>query len=186
MSDAEQHGMAVSLMDGPEGHTTMTVPHRKVKGRRWSCSPVEATFYYCQYPEGDYFIHCAFPGDKNGYCGDWVAFLLTDGSVDVVKGPYCETGSYDDGASECLAQIVGDDAIRLKANRIQVGRNLFATKSPEVVHEEAGWSLSDWTERLRPEWAGLEVRIFFRGGSCLPNKKMLEPLFATGEEADHD
>lgn len=144
--------------DGPE--TTATKPHRKaVVG--------SVTYYFTQLAEGDYHIHKKYPGDGGGYGGDVIDFLMEDGSIDRVKGPYNCLGSYDHGDAINLANAVGDPALALKATKLIVGRDLgiFSAATRAVLFQETEWHVGNWRERLRPEWRGNQISVVNRCGS---------------------
>ena len=133
------------------------VPHRK-------CQVADQTFYVAQYPEGDYCIHMA-DRSQQGYCGDVITFLMEDGSIESVKGPFRIGGSVQiyQFTKYMIADELGIDRAEFcrQAARLTVGRGLWKTmaKDQEVVHRETTFSMQPLHERLKPEWSGLEVKI---------------------------
>jgi hypothetical protein len=133
------------------------VPHRK-------CQVSDQTFYVAQYPEGDYCIHMA-DRSQRGYGGDVITFLMQDGTVERVKGPFRIGGSVTiySATRYTIADELGIDRAEFcrQAVRLTVGRGLWKTmaKDKEVVHSDEWYSLQPVRERLKPEWAGLDLAI---------------------------
>ncbi len=143
--------------------TTIDVPHKRV-------SYGGTTFYIGRFPEGDYAIHKT--GDKNGYAGQMVEFLMEDGTYEAVKGPYSCAGLFDFGTAERMASVTGIPDIAVKATRLTIGKNLsryaVTAGGREEVFKEDRFKLGNWRERIKPEWirAGLEAYVEMRGGSA--------------------
>ena len=140
---------------------TSKAPHKKVKLGK-------DTYYITRYPEGDAHIHISRPWDQDGYGGAIVSFLLEDGTIEKVKGPYCCDGMFDFGTAAKIAKALNDPSINAEATRLVVGRNLDryckVSKEPqEIVFEEKEWSLAPVRDRLRPEWKDLEIAVHIRG-----------------------
>jgi len=136
-------------------------PHRKI-------SMGSEIYYIARYPEGDAHIHCANPRDRNGYAGRTVRFLLEDGTVEAVKGPYCRDIMFDFGIRKRLSEHLADPTILPYANRLTVGRNLsfiWRNRAEEIIFEERGWALSSYTERLDPAWHRKQAVLHLRDGS---------------------
>lgn len=158
MSTAEKKLCGVYI--NPETKlTTMDVPHKVV-----DCGG--AIYFIARHPEGDYAIHRWSTRDQNGYGAMEVTFLLDDGSLRTVKGPYSTQGPFDFGTAERMAQMTGIADIAAKAYRLAVGRNLwsYAPGPREIVFEEPQFVLGDIRPRVKAEWLGLELRIESRGG----------------------
>lgn len=119
-------------------------------------------FYVAQYPEGDYSVHRS-DRCKDGYGGQVVSFLLTDGSIENVKGPFSLGGS---------ANFIGDQKHRLadmmevdesdldSATKLTIGKNLWSYGKPkDILFQEPSFLVGDWRRRLKEEWRGYEVKI---------------------------
>jgi len=119
-------------------------------------------FYVAQYPEGDYSVHRS-DRCKDGYGGQVVSFLLTDGSIENVKGPFSLGGSanFIGDQKRRLAEMMGVDESDLdSATKLTIGNNLWSyTKAKEIVFQEVGFRVGDWRRRLKDEWRGFEVKI---------------------------
>jgi len=134
------------------------VPHKKLRFQG-------KTYYLAQYPEGDYCIHVDH-GRGGGYGDSNVGFLLEDGTIEVVRGPFHCGGVFDMGVSEKLAEATGIASIANKATRLIVGEYLesYRVEPKRIVFEEVEWQLGDWRDRVRPEWTGLTIGIITRCG----------------------
>lgn len=136
-------------------HKKIVAPHRYIKG-------MVDVYYISRYPEGDAHIHVSHTRDRDGYAGATRQFLLEDGSIEAVIGPYCCDGMFDHGVSQFLAELLDDNTLMDKAYRLTVGVNLrhYAT---EVIYQETGFILGDPDKRIKKEWEGLEVNVEGRG-----------------------
>lgn len=137
-------------------------PHKKVKYGR-------ETYYIARYPEGDAHIHQVKPYDRNGYGGRTIKFLLDDGTIEEVKGPYCCDGHFDFGIAEKLAKHLNDPSLNNMVTKLTVGKDLFlgkwGGKKREVIFEEANFIMGDYRKRINPEWIDFEIEVCIRGGS---------------------
>lgn len=153
----ELHGVYIC-----EGVTTMDVPHKVLQAGG-------KTYFVGRYPEGDYCIHEWNPRIQDGYARRHVTFLLEDGSFRTVRGPYSKAGLFDFGAAALVAVGLNQEDIGRKAYRLTIGRDIvkaaWGSAKAEIVHDEPSFVLGDWRERVRPEWAGLEIRVNIRGGA---------------------
>lgn len=155
-ANKEPHGVYLD-----ENLTTMQVPHKRLDrpgGVRW---------YVATMPEGDLIIHEWSPRDRGGYYGDEISFLMEDGTVESVAGPYSCSQPGDRRFAELRAEgfVVPEPAFRLV-----VGRNLFAYSGgpAEVAFEEPARSCGDLALRLAHATArtlprNYEVAIHYRG-----------------------
>lgn len=152
-------GLPTVRLDGTKLLAT-EVPHRKF-------SHGGDTYYVARLPEGDYSIHRRYANNDQGYGGSVVNFLMEDGTFEAVKGPFSCAGVFDHGVARKLAELMGEESIAKSLTKLTIGRNLWAYASApmEVVFEEDEWSLTPWTDRIRPEWAGLEVKVSTRSGA---------------------
>lgn len=140
-------------------HKKIIAPHRHIKG-------MVDVYYISRYPEGDAHIHVSHTRDRDGYGGCTQRFLLEDGTVEAVIGPYCCDGMFDFGVSKMLAILLNDTTLTAKAYRLTVGVNLLHYSregAKEIVYQENDFILGDPDERIKPEWEGLEVNLEGRG-----------------------
>lgn len=140
------------------------VPHKKVSipNKRGAFN----VYYISRYPEGDAHIHVSYPHDKEGYAGSTINFLMEDGSIESVEGPFCLDGMFDHGASKMLAELLKDPSIAKKCYRLTVGVNLSvlsAKSTQEIIYQETEFNFGDLNERIKPEWEGLRAQIEGRG-----------------------
>lgn len=144
--------------------------HKKVKYRG-------NTYYISRYKEGDAHIHESRPYDKQGYGGDIIKFLLEDGTIDEVRGPYCCDGLFDFGKAEKLAKYLDDPSLLIEVTKLIVGNNLFLGKwgggKREVLFEETDFIPGNYKERIKSEWDNMEIQVCIRGGSFYirPNER---------------
>lgn len=137
-----------------------SMPHKK-------CVIGINTYYVCRYPEGDYCIHRK-GSSSGGYGGYDVEFLMEDGAIEVVPGPFRIGGSDQIAGTqyEAIADAIGVDRQEFckRATRIVVGSDLIFSSHPkrQIAYEETEFTIGDWRERLKPEWIGLEVCIWNR------------------------
>lgn len=137
-----------------------SMPHKK-------CVIGINTYYVCRYPEGDYCIHRK-GSSSGGYGGYDVEFLMEDGTIEVVKGPFRIGGSDQIAGTqyEAIADAIGvtHEEFCKRAVRIVVGSNLMVCSSlaRKIVYEEKEFTVGEWRERLNPEWSWLEVAIWNR------------------------
>lgn len=149
--------------------TTMDVPHKRVVSG--------GTVYFIgRFPEGDYAIHKSHPRDKNGYGGSEISFLLEDGTIETVKGPYSCLGHFDFGTLELCAKLTGIADINNTVSRIEVGKKVKSCIEPHeegIVYRETKFVLGDWKDRIKQEWmdCGLTAQIHIRGGSRIVKLK---------------
>jgi len=138
------------------------VPHKKV-------SLDGCVYYISRYPEGDAHIHKSYPRDKDGYGGRIIKFLLEDGTLEKVKGPYCCDGRFNFGTVEKLAKHFNDPSMLTEVTRLVVGKNLFlgtwGGRKRDIYFEETAFAVGDYRDRICPSWSGLELQICVRGGS---------------------
>lgn len=136
-SKPEPHGVYLD-----ENLTTMQVPHRRIDRSGGCC------WYVATMPEGDQIIHEWSPRDCGGYGGDWITFLMEDGTHETIRGPYSCSDAFDHGRLESLKQY--GYAVAGPAFRIVVGRNLWCyAKGPkEVLFEEPRLACGDLAIRL--------------------------------------
>lgn len=161
MTTATKKPPSVFLDGSNQQLTTVSVPHKKVRHSG-------NTYYIAQYPEGDYAIHVDY-GRGGGYGDSNVGFLLEDGTIEIVRGPFSTAGLFDFGTAEKMAEVTGIPGIAATATRLTVGKNLRSYCTPgtneEIVYEEEKFQLGDWRERVRPEWLGLDAKIHTRCGN---------------------
>jgi len=135
------------------------IPHEKCKTKRGYL------YYFAKTPIGDYAVH-AQGGDWTGYNGDEVEFLMTDGTIETVRGPWHRDGCYDYGDHEDLANHLKRPEIAVEATKIRVGTGLWLLGENPVIHfEEKDWVLGDWKTRFRKEWKPLQYEIVTVSGS---------------------
>lgn len=148
------------IIDHDSDCTTRNTPHKKVTIGSY-------THYFAQLPAGDWMRHVHDSGNERGYCGDMVEFLLEDGTTETVKGPFqcCGSLSHDSYYLESLIDATGMEELRTMASKITVGRRLLGLTNvgPEIVYQEDEMSIIPITDRLLPEWNGLELKIQLRG-----------------------
>lgn len=141
--------------------TTTDIPHKVFQYGGY-------TYFVARHPEGDFAIH-EWGRYQEGYGGSNVDFLLDDGTIRTVKGPFSKAGCFDFGIAMKLAELMGVPDIAVIAHRLTVGTNLtlaaFGMSKPSIVYDEPSFSIEPFRNRLRPEWAGLEVQIHNRTGS---------------------
>lgn len=176
-ANKEPHGVYLD-----ENLTTMQVPHRRIDRSGGCC------WYVAAMPEGDQIIHEWSPRDCGGYGGDWVTFLMEDGNLETVQGPYSCSDAFDHGRLKSLKQY--GYAVAGPAFRIVVGRNIngFFPKGPrEVLFEEPRRACGDLAIRLAHATArtlpvDYEVVVRYRGSD-----RMLRPddVQAILREAEH-
>jgi hypothetical protein len=147
---------------------TSEVPHKKISIPNKYWKGKNDIYYVSKYPEGDAHIHVSYPVDKNGYAGSEMDFLLEDGTIETVRGPYCLDGAFDFGESKMLAELLNDDTLTIKAYRLVVGKNLKGCcGSPkakeEIVYQEIDMVAGDINNRIKKEWEGLECDVYGRG-----------------------
>ena len=139
--------------------SSLDLPHRKIKQG-------ERTYYVATFPEGDAAIHYHTLRDQHGYGESLGGFLMEDGTIEVVKGPYTCFGAFDFGEAKALGVST------VKVSKLTVGKNLsvYCGKPKSVVFQETEWHVGDWRDRVKPEWKGLEVAIERRG--CIQYDKV--------------
>lgn len=148
--------MGAVYLGGSTKLTSDNVKHRKIK-----CG--QDVYYIARMPEGDFYWHVSYPTNKEGYGGDNIDFLLEDGTIETVKGPFGSSSfAHNMGNPE---SATGFPDIRTVATRLIVGRGLEpfdSEQKKEIVFEESTFVAGDWRDRFRPEWDGLEINVVGR------------------------
>lgn len=141
--------------------TTLTVPHKRV-----------GSYFFAQLPAGDFAVHRHDRDYEEGYGRAWIEFLMDDGTIEQVKGPFREYELHLTATEEDLEKRFGIAGLSAYATKITVGRNLglYQSKPPEVEFSEDLFAITPWTERMLPEWEGLEVMISTRRSKMWPTK----------------
>lgn len=137
------------------------VPHEKCKIER-------VTYYFAKMPIGDYAIHKYCNGDNPGYDGEYVEFLMVDGTVETVRGPYHCDGCYNYCDRDKLSEFLKRPEIAEEAHRLRIGTNLWTWitgGAPNVIYEEKEFTLGRWQDRFKPEWRKLMYELVTVKGS---------------------
>ena len=153
-------------------HKKVVVPDKYWKGK-------DDVYYIARYPEGDAHIHISYPVDKGGYAGSEVRFLLEDGTIETVKGPYCCDDFFDFGTAKKLSELLGDESITQKAYRLVVGKNLRGMydsskgkEKEEIIYQEPNYILGVPDNRINKEWEGLECHVY--GRNAVYHRKIVD------------
>lgn len=134
------------------------IPHEKCRCNGY-------LYYFAKTPIGDYSVH-AQGGDWTGYNGDEVEFLMTDGTIETVRGPWQRDGRYDYLDHEHIANHLGRPEIAVEATKIRVGEGLWLLGENPIIHfEEKDWVLGKWQERFKKEWKKLSFEVVTVSGS---------------------
>lgn len=152
---------------------TNAVPHKKIHhaGFIWMIAPL---------PAGDFAFHRQHLRDQNGYGGSVIDFLMEDGEIESLRGPYHVHELSEFGTHLEAEKITGILGVLAQATKITVGKNVgyFGT-DPQIVYRETEWKLGNWKTRVKAEWKGLEFRIECRGMVVYPSKSDIADMFRT-------
>ncbi len=137
------------------------------------------TYYIAIMPEGDFFWHASYAAYKDGYGGSVIDFLLEDGTIESVKGPFSSSSfAYE---LHDAAKVTGFPGIANRVTMLVAGRNIHsysAKGKPEIVFEEKTFVLGDWGSRIKPEWAELDVTVIGRSMDRLLGPKDVQEILA--------
>lgn len=144
------------------------LPHEK-------CQIGNYTYYFAKTPIGDYSVHEASASGA-GYGGDSIVFLMTDGTKEIVRGPYNCNGCYCNGQHAMIAKHLNRPEIAIEATMLRIEHHLFSPNK-EILHEETEWTLGDWRKRVPEQFRtkDYEIRIMtvcglqYRRGNNLEN-----------------
>lgn len=140
--------------------TTANTPHEIVEFDG-------SAFFIARLPEGDSVVHGWNPADCNGYGGAEVDFLLKNGTVKTVLGPYQMSPDFRDLIA--LADHVRRPQLLWRARKIAIGRIVgegLNTKLVDIIYEEDVRTVSPIVPRIFEEWSGLDIRVDTRNGGC--------------------
>lgn len=146
--------------------TTMDVPHKRFEA---GC----LVYFVAIFPEGDMSIHEWNPLDQLGYGGSRVTFLLEDGTLETVRGPFCCNDAFDHGRARMMRERFGVEA-KPTAVRLRVGMALghWTVGKREVFYAEPALSCDPLGPRLETVFSlvlpcddRIEVEFEYRGSS---------------------
>lgn len=163
--------MSAVYIDSELKLKTTDVPHKKIihNGHTWMIAPL---------PAGDFVFHRYHFRDRNGYGGSIVDFLMDNGEIESLMGPYVCYSPSDFGTAIEAERLTGISGVLVQASKITVGKNLGRwTQTPEIVYSEKDWHLGDWKDRVKKEWRGLEFAITKRGSIMYPPKDDIAEMF---------
>lgn len=147
-------------LDSELGLTTLDLPHRK-----WP-KDARLPFYIARLPAGDYAAHQCESDWGKGYGGATVEFLMEDGTVEKIKGPFrvgCPKGAGDEFPG-----------IHHRAFKIHVFNESWNYgKKIESVYSDKEWRVGgEWQDVVPADYAGFFYGIESRG--CV--------MYPTGDE----
>lgn len=148
MRHATLHGVKIGST------TTMDLPHRRIEMQG-------KVYYVATFPEGDLSVHEWSSRYQEGYGGSLVTFLLDDGTLETVKGPFDCNDIFDHGRRELLRNVHGIES-KPTAVKIRVGtklRGYFDRNAEEsVIYEDQSLSCESLSDRI--------VALLAQGISC--------------------